>query len=619
MSRPAISVLGDQSSPEGRAANAIAAIFRNAEGNKGVPLRLTLVIGCQAFTDQSRTRDVDVLFMADFPDKPDRSSSYIAAIEVKSQSASGVRALGGGTLEVRYSSGKWQSASQQAKQAAHSVKSVLKRLLHAEPGFVADLVFLPNVASGELGLSPPHHVLLADASISDFWDCFKASAGDSDGAVSKTVLVRAKEHFARVEHASPLDRRKLEIVTKRIIGDQQYAAKLGQQLLMFRGRGGTGKTIRLLQLGHELRLRAERVLLLTYNKALVADIKRTLSLLGIPSNSSEGSFEVITTDKFLRNLATSPLIGYRVDNNLPYAALQEGMLTAILTTLKGCDEETLALVREEAGDWTFVLVDECQDWTDSERLVILPLFGPGRLILADGYDQFVKAPPKVQWLDRVPTGQRQVVTLRKSLRLKSSLCRLTCEVAQEFGLNDWDLEEQPELGSGRVVVVSAASVPETLPRSLLGSLCAAGNEPIDMLWCVPPTEVHKQDGAKHSSAESILRKCGQEVWNGVDPRCREVPPASEKAVRIVSYDSCRGLEGWTVVLQSFDKWFDHKKYEVRAEADPKRRLAQWLMMPLTRAIDTLVIHVTSPRHPFTEFLHRLSDAKGSNIEWQESH
>src|SRR5690606_11154749 len=77
---------------------------------------------------------------------------------------------------------------------------------------------------------------------------------------------------------TPLDRKRVERITKRLIDDQQYASKLGTQLLIFRGRGGTGKTITLARLAHDLYSdRISRSLILTYNLTLVSDIKRTLA------------------------------------------------------------------------------------------------------------------------------------------------------------------------------------------------------------------------------------------------------------------------------------------------------------------------------------------------------
>lgn len=73
---------------------------------------------------------------------------------------------------------------------------------------------------------------------------------------------------------------------------------MGQQLLVFRGRGGSGKTIRLLRLAKDLYNNGKRVLLLTFNKALVADIRRLLVLLGINNQGFDRGIHISTAHKY---------------------------------------------------------------------------------------------------------------------------------------------------------------------------------------------------------------------------------------------------------------------------------------------------------------------------------
>ena len=79
-------------------------------------------------------------------------------------------------------------------------------------------------------------------------------------------------------------------------------------------------------------------------------------------------------------------------------------------------------------------------------------------------------------------------------------------------------------------------------------------------------------------------------------------PTELEQIRIVQYDSCRGLEGWAVVNYALDRFFQYKldstdvvveQEDIFQDEDTlKLMLAkQWLMIPLTRAIDTLVLHV----------------------------
>jgi hypothetical protein len=69
--------------------------------------------------------------------------------------------------------------------------------------------------------------------------------------------------------------------------------------------------------------------------------------------------------------------------------------------------------------------------------------------------------------------------------------------------------------------------------------------------------------------------------------------------RVLQYESCRGLEGWTVVLDGLDEFWELKKTEALAQlsagnaTDPIKQAEaiawRWCMIPITRPIDTLAI------------------------------
>ncbi len=104
----------------------------------------------------------------------------------------------------------------------------------------------------------------------------------------------------------------------------------------------------------------------------------------------------------------------------------------------------------------------------------------------------------------------------------------------------------------------------------------------------------------------------QENWDGVDPMARSDFPRSTGQVRIVQYASCRGLEGWTVVLDGFDRFLQEifeSKLASGLDADEKEGFVdlekaahgeawRWGLIALTRPIDTLVIQISDPESPF---------------------
>ncbi|RZJ77384.1 MAG: DUF2075 domain-containing protein, partial [Chryseobacterium sp.] len=99
-----------------------------------------------------------------------------------------------------------------------------------------------------------------------------------------TQMEEVFEIFEKVKNGSgQLTRKKIEQITSKILGEQQYAKAIGEKLIIISGRAGTGKTIKLLKIACDLAVNSgSRSLILTYNHALVSDIKRTLALAEIP-------------------------------------------------------------------------------------------------------------------------------------------------------------------------------------------------------------------------------------------------------------------------------------------------------------------------------------------------
>ena len=86
-----------------------------------------------------------------------------------------------------------------------------------------------------------------------------------------------------------------------------------------------------------------------------------------------------------------------------------------------------------------------------------------------------------------------------------------------------------------------------------------------MLFCVPPSWVVKTKGeneegqivtTRHSRIAQMLTNWGYLVWDGVDPDTRHSSAKNVEQLRVVQYESCRGLEGWIVVNLAFDEFHD---------------------------------------------------------------
>ena len=552
--------------------------------------------------------------------------SFVLAIEVKAHREESV-SFEGGKVFVRYSGGLRKDATEQSFKQQFSVIEYLKKNLSFKPPIVRNLIWLTSFPSSDLPRSPTHNVL---GNGSRWVDFLATVAGLEQEWLTKPkvnivqafpqtkqdqLINEVIDVFTREVVSTPLDRLKVERITKRILEDQVYGKKLGEQLLVFRGRGGTGKTIRLIRLAYEIfEERSARTLLLTYNLSLVSDIKRTLSIIGVPVDSDGPVMRVVSVQKFMLDLMVDAGIIHRISDD----ALEryESLLHELLQLVDAFDES-------DEPDYDFVLIDEAQDWPETERDIVFKLFGPRRCIVADGVDQLVRSDRSTDWTARLKGTPSQVVPLRQSLRLKANLTEFVNAFAEEMDVPGWRLQVNTEISGGKVTIIVG---PLLSAMSKLGDLFSGLNDginrPIDSLICVPFTSAISKDTRR---IIDNLSELGIGCWDGTDRETRASFPTSVEEARMVTYESCRGLEGWSVVCVSIDQLFDHKvkHYDgtqgddlyTSAEQEAQRFAAAWVMIPLTRAMDHLVIHIQQPDHFLAQVVGRMQTRFGGPDGW----
>jgi hypothetical protein len=119
--------------------------------------------------------------------------------------------------------------------------------------------------------------------------------------------------------------------------------------------------------------------------------------------------------------------------------------------------------------------------------------------------------------------------------------------------------------------------------------------PVDCLVCVPHTLVPPGALPRRSDIGRALASWGYETWDGCDAEIRATDPQSAECVRIVQYDSARGLEGWAAFLIALDDLYaqrrKHPNLAAGETASPEDVAKRWLLMALTRAADVLVVSV----------------------------
>lgn len=534
--------------------------------------------------------------------------NFVAVLEVKDHDPLRCRVTGD-SIEVRYASdgpARWSSATEQNVSQVHALKAYFSDQ-HADV-FVNRAVIMSGF---------------------DRVPCAGALGGTFDGAAFLTALcetspvlksgkdavlkagspeamnkVLAAPVFRQLTSTS-LDRKRMDRVVTHNPDIDAYLAQLGTRMIRFRGRGGTGKTVMLLQLAwRAFDERAARSLVLTYNHALTSDIRRLLALMNVPSDPSEGGVGVRTVMSFvtgwLAQLGLTSRSGdwlggeYEAQCRAALELIQGGALTP-------ADIEAVKLAEPDRFAFDYIIADEAQDWPTAELELIKALYTSERLCLADGVDQLVRG-GAANWERGVPEAQRITIPLKRCLRMKANLAVFANTLADRAGVN-WKVEPNREAGGGRVIIVTGPLQDRReLITALQADAASAGNSGIDGLFCVPPSDMTRGGEARGSQTASTLRTWGHEVWDGAGEADRREFPRNPECLRVVQYASCRGLEGWTVFLEGLDRFWQQARSEALARPDSSDCMTSpadaaaavaWrqCLIPLSRGIDTLVIHL----------------------------
>lgn len=549
--------------------------------------------------------------------------SLVVAIEVKDHPRDSIRFVENGHFEVRYKEG-WKNASKQSNQQNYGLQNYLKTKPLKKIPFVVNVLWLRNLPAEEVP-PQPHNILGADMDWPKFIRACRSqiqpsnrdgfytidSQGGKDGL---GVVTHVRKIFTETLTPSLLDRRKLEGIGKQASSDRLRNGVAEQQLLL-RGRGGTGKTIGLLNFAYEkYKDFGSRSLILTYNVALKSEIERLLIILQVRDSVDGATIRTETVHQFLRKLMISAGVLEKSEN---FYEVYEQKKQKLLEDLSDSDLAEIIIDEADMDSFDFVCVDEAQDFPENERDIIHKIFSFGHCVIADGIDQLVRPTSPCDWIYKKEIRKStNVISLKKSLRLQSNLCMFANAFAKAMELDDWKLVPNPELPGGKIIVFVDLN-PLDDPvffDSLASDNEEVGNEPIDMLLCVPPSMVNKGDDSLCEPAMSLVER-GKKVWDGTVDSTRRLPLIENDHYRLVQYESCRGLEGWVTFLFKFDQFFAVKQQmivkQLAMAGTPsehhERMAAEWMMIPLTRCINTLVIHLDSPDSQISSLIIRLAN------------
>lgn len=699
-----ITILGNKNGPEYEAAVQLAEIIKR-DIQKGENGRIIIAVGVTCFgqkvkdidlvvvgqLEQGFKRQISSRAMKDRIEEEHKSrgvyiNNFCFCIEVKDHPPGAVM-FQGGQASVRYKNNNFHNATAQSNDQKYSLLRYLQDQLKLKRDpRICNFLWFRNIDK-PASISLPHNFLWSNPSLNELFQIaalqnfpsyyrgyYAFTAFDRNDSLMHDFIKVVSFFSDTLKDVGQLTRNRLERITKRLLKDQQYAQAIGNKLVAIRGRAGTGKTIKLLHMAYDLCEQDNRCLILTYNKALVSDIKRLIALAGIKNDIASATIEVRTVHSFLYDLlvgfgvfdsalnkATNEYQEKLIEDSLidnmsedelkkevfkyrekyylkEYEFLKDELLEYIkeglLTT---SDIQSLMEKEHQQLDWDYIFIDESQDWPENEREILFSVFKSNQFIIADGMDQLVRGIHRSQWTRGVDShidtkGQR------KSLRQKANLCRFNRAYSDYLGLN-WDVEPSSDLPGGKVIITTSP-YDKLLNERLIDQCEEDGNKPYEMMFLVPPRLVHKKEvqyrkkGVELTKTVNCFRltddwsSIGIDVWDGTSSDLRSEYPTDVRQHRVLQYDSSRGLEGWIVVCMEMDEFYEYKIRTYKDEKEGQQKLAlfseeeeisnwahQWVMIPSTRAIDTLVIHLRQKDSKFALILKEVTKDLSDFVEW----
>lgn len=652
----------NEQSSEYKAAKSLKDSFR-----RSLPKEATgeILIVPSAIFYGSQVKDVDILIVGQLencmvdivlPDSGNQKQtinkqvivrSFVCAIELKSHTCHGVRRVGT-KIYVDYH-GHDHCVTDQSEGQKNAILKYLKAIGKDAP-YISNLIWFKSMTSSEVDnlltereAKLPSNLLPCEFSFSDFIQAISIngcgkSSGDRHYLNSFGYGTSATQEFSAILDfftkskmaMGELTRRKIEQLTSDILSESNQNIKFGSDLVVYNGRAGTGKTNKLLKAAYKLAIKDDmRVLILTYNKALASDIRRINTLAGIPDEFDGQSVKVKTIYAFFYHLLRAINLDTELEQD--FLVRYEKLLTELYEFLdtgaisKGEIYDTIKLNREELS-WDYVLIDEAQDFLEVEKDILFKLFGQERIVIANGIDQRVRNRQYCNWAFGI--SNKKIEKLKTCLRQKENLVNFVNDFAYRCGMSQFVLIPEKKMVGGRVIITTSDYLSGFLHDREIKLAKEAGNECYDYLFLTPPTLVSKQEGELGFVNINKFKEKGINLWDGTRAELRTDFPVYADQHRLLQYDSCRGLEGWTVVCLEFDQFLNYKErfftpsafYEdisLESPEEQKRMFVnEWGLIPLTRAIDTLIITIKDSNHWAVQILRGIY--KNSDyIEWIE--
>jgi hypothetical protein len=435
------------------------------------------------------------------------------------------------------------------------------------------------------------------------------------GGVKDSIIIRMNNFFEdrRKEKANGIgivSREKLNQIIKKDIDVEHssYFRDIGKKIIILKGKPGTGKTIHLINLAYHSRELEFTPIVLTFNRALSQDIDRLMEYSGFG-----GLVQIKTLHQFfiqiLKNICLIDEISSEIFEGDTYLEFLKDLMDLIKD-----NTSSLEIKKELGVNYDLVIIDEAQDCDEIERDLLFKIFGKNNCVVSIGNRQIVrKNKTEVNWALGTNVDERNVVQLKISHRNKKDLTDFFNTFSKKhFEPKQWELKENRNLNGGKLILMNSKDYSKSFQIELDKKLIENNNSKYDLMFLTPNKSSDKDYGIEISNK---LDEWNYKflIYSGYTKNLEEGSYSKFPidAYRIINYQSCRGLEAWTLVIWNLDIMIQNiksqhiKDFPEASESEILEHINNWLLMIFTRAIDTLVITFEDAESEDIEMLKKL--------------
>ena len=304
-----------------------------------------------------------------------------------------------------------------------------------------------------------------------------------------------------------------------------------------------------------------------------------------------------------------------------------------------------------------LFIDEAQDCHRLEKEILLSIYGSDNIVIANGgKEQLIRHVEMCNWeiFQTKKISIKKHYTRNKSYRVKKTIVDFCNFVANKFNI-DLNLEPLESEDEGELIFDFRQNHSEVEISDIFNHLNLKGKvngcSAYESLLILLEANSQRNGIDRDENSEKAvineygniedstnlrrgtwdyletLKKNGFMFWDGTIGNKSELIPPSQNESRIIYYESCRGLEAWSVACFAMDKFFNQKREEPDAEKyliedlflnqDNEQRknmfATTWLIMAMTRVIDTLYIQVNDRNSTFGKIVDEYINQKNKNV------